>query len=296
MRLRCLGLAAAIFLAGSPGLGQTSPAEVEVGDRFLISLHHESESSTSDGSGSSSSSGGHQIMERVLAVYEQGIALEYDFPPDTSDEDRKREWEFPLQVFRPSDGEMRLLNRHALEKRRGEWLKRAGWTDQICGDWIFTWNAFYINCDPEKAVESITPFGLRFLHIEDGMSFTDPLAAAPGEIKKIDSEPSGDSFSVQLQIDPEAVRKERAQSDVVVAKFSGKTVTFEEALEARRNETIDGTMTIRFDTDVSGDVVRRIKSIELKTTDQEGVIETERLTKTTSRQPLSKDATGGLLE
>ena len=105
----------------------------------------------------------------MIAARDTGIELEYDLSRDAKAEDRARIWQFPARVFKPSNGPMQLLNASELEARLEVWLKAAGWDRSVCGRWIFTWNAFRIDCDPQsiiKAIEAIDlwSFDLRVGH------------------------------------------------------------------------------------------------------------------------------------
>lgn len=122
-----------------------------VGHQWELVRSYETEQIGSDGS-SSNSSGTDACAERVVAIRPEGIELEYDIAPDADEEERQRQWSLPARVLRLPDGSLRLLNRGELEARLDDWLKRANWNRDMCGKWIFTWNAFRIECDPESGL------------------------------------------------------------------------------------------------------------------------------------------------
>lgn len=93
---------------------------------------YETSRQSNDGA-SGSSNGRDTILERVIGIRENGLELEYDLPKNTKSEDRARNWQFPVRVFRPSGGSTRLLNRPELEVRIEGWIKAAGLTR---ADWI----------------------------------------------------------------------------------------------------------------------------------------------------------------
>ena len=131
---------AALLLLDNDARGESPQSAPKVGEEYEISKSYETSQQTSDGS-SGSSRGRDGILERVIGVREGGLELEYDLPKDTTAEDRARSWQFPVRVFRPTNGSMQLLNRPELEARVEGWLRAAGWTRAACGRWIFTWNA-----------------------------------------------------------------------------------------------------------------------------------------------------------
>lgn len=214
------------------------------------------------GEGSSGSSHDRDtLFERVIGVSADGLELEYDLPPEASADDRARQWQLPARVFRPNDGPMRLLNGPELEARVEAWLKRAQWTREICGRWIFTWNAFRIDCDPQIVIESLAAFDLR--------------SPAP--------------VASETRIDAEAERRRRAEADVVLGELSNKPVTLAAALRERAKEKISGTVSVTFDTapDVS---VRRRKTVTRLVIEGPGRRSTETVTETLERRRVSRPA------
>ena len=86
-----------------------------------------------------------------------------------------------------------------------------------------------------------------------------------------------------MAIDPEAVRRERAETDVVVAEISRKTLKLDEALRARSIETLSGTITVTFDADAVGQVLRRTRVSRVEIKGKDGQSETQTHTETVSR-------------
>lgn len=72
-------------------------SEEKAGAEFRITLFHMSESKGDNGS--SSSSGGHEYLERILAVRSDGVERVFDLPLDAKDEKRQINWQFPVRVF-----------------------------------------------------------------------------------------------------------------------------------------------------------------------------------------------------
>lgn len=259
----------------------------KVGDQYKITKSYETSSETSAGS-SGSSSGSNALVERVIGAGEGGLELEYDLPYGASVEDRARTWRFPARVLRPSSGSMQLLNRIELEARVDVWLQAGGMTREACGRWIFTWNAFRIDCDPELVIETLNSFDLRAEHLIDGAPYDDVGAISSGTLRKKAAGEYPETFVATLQIDPDAVRLARAESDVVVGEIMGEPVTLEEALSKRAKEVTSGTILVTLEADRMGNVWRRTRVIKMETTLANGEHERETTTETVERHPLQE--------
>lgn len=258
-----VGLVAASLTPPADDRGQSPKPLPNVGDEYEISKSYETSNRTSDNLSSGSSSGRDAILERIIGVSAAGLEVEYDFPREASREDRASNWQFPARVLIPPDGPMRLLNEGELEARVEPWLKSAGWTRAVCGKTIFTWNAFRIECDPQSVIENIKAFDLISADIREGAPYRDAMARAPGVLAKEASGPDGDTFSVALEVEADAVLHARANSDVVVGEILGKPVTFAEARARRSEQEVSGTISITFDTDSVGNIWRRTKTTKL---------------------------------
>lgn len=268
--IRLAVLALAPILPTLAACAQPGPHAPQAGARYEITTDRESaEQSNSGPTGSSSDRD--TIDARVTAVRDGGVELEYDFPKGTAPDERASTWQLPARVFRPAQGPIQLLNRAELEKRVDPWLKAGGMTRAACGHLIFTWNAFRIECDP-------APPELR-----DGALYHDPAALAPAPIKK---SADGKTFVVELAIDPERVRKERAETDLSVAEISRKTLTPEDARRAHSDEAISGTIRITFEVDSAGEVRRRTKVTTVKVATPHGRSDTRTVTETMVRRLL----------
>jgi len=219
----------------------------------------------------------------VIAIRDGGVELQYDYPKSATSDDRASTWQLPARVFRPAHGPIQLLNRAELEMRVDPWLKKAGMTRAACGHWIFTWNAFRIDCDPDSAVQIIEGFDPAPPELRDGALYRDPDALDPAPLKK---SADGKAFVVGLAIDPERVRKERAETDLTVAEISRKKLTLEDALHAHADEAISGTIAIRFEVDSAGEVRRQITVTTIKITTPNGRSDTRTVTQTLERRLL----------
>lgn len=204
-----------------------------VGDEVVIRKSYETSSEMSDGSSSGSSRGHDSLLERVVAMREDGRELIYDLPKSATKKDRARHWQFPAHVFQPNRGSIRLLNQGDLESRLATWLKSAGWDRSVCGRWVFTWNAFRIDCEPQSVIDTINSFDLRVSELGEGADYSDVKAAAPGKLVRQASEAKAATFTVEMNANPDVVRRARAESDVVVGEIVQKPVLFETALRER---------------------------------------------------------------
>jgi hypothetical protein len=227
-----VAITAALLLPANNARGDSPQFAPKVGEEYEISKRYETSQQTSDGS-SGSSHGQDTILERVIGVREGGLELEYDLPKNATAEDRTRNWQFPVRVFRPSNGPIQLLNRPELEVRVEGWLKAAGWTRAVCGRWIFTWNAFRIECDPQSVIKTVEALDLRSADLREGVLYQETEARGPGTLTRKAAGPNGATFGVVMQMDPDAVRRARAETDVAVGEIMQKPVTLVAALRER---------------------------------------------------------------
>lgn len=275
---------AAAFLC--PAVAAHGQPALKKGQEYEIQKSYETSESRSDG-GSSSSHGTDTLLERVIDVRADGIELEFDLPKDATAEERSREWKFPARVFKPSNGALQLLNRPELEARLGRWLEAAKWTRAICGRWIFTWNAFRIDCDPQSVIEVVKSYDLTSADLRDGAPYQDIAGRGPGILARKSAGPDRVTFSTVLEVDPNAVRRARAEGDVVIGEIMQKPVTLDAALRERAKQSISGTISVTYETDAAGIPHRRIKVTKLQIKSPDGTSETETATETVERRLVS---------
>jgi len=281
-----LPMMSALLLLANTARSQVPPSAPKIGEEYEISKRYETSEQTSDGS-SGSSSGRDVLLERVIGVRDGGLELEYDLPNDAKAEDRARNWEFPARVFRPSNGPLQLLNGRELETRVDRWLKAGGWSRAACGHWIFTWDAFRIECDPQSVLKTVEAFDLRSAVIREGASYQDIDAKGVGRLTKKVAGADGATFTAVMEIDPDAFRRAQADSDVMVGEIMQKPVTLEAALGKRANETVTGTISVTFDTDPAGNIRSRTKVTKVETKGPDGRSESRTATETVERHPVS---------
>lgn len=259
----------------------------QVGDIYEIQLQRESKTSSDKSSGSSSSRA--SLIERVIEVVSDRLILEFDLPLDTSAEDRALEWQFPARVYRALDGSFTLANAAELKSRNQTWLEQGGIDPSNCGKWIFTWTAVKIECDPESVLQVLESFDLRIDDLRAGAMYIENGALEPKPLTvKQKNNLGGLSLVVEMVVDPEAIRTERAESDVVVAEIMGDPpLSFEKALQDRLADQISGTISVTIDTDGLGRVVRRERFFEIEIRKENGSVEKEEITETVQRELVS---------
>jgi len=267
----------AFLVALAVSAAQPAAPGPRVGDSSLLAMVRQS-AATDTNRGSSSSYDKDALVERVIAVRADGVELEYDLPDGGGG--RSSQWQLPARIFRPTHGAPQLLNRAELEVRRDRWLKDAKLPKEMCGRLIFTWNAFRIECDPDSALKIVEAFDLGS-DIRNGAPYADEAARAPGKLSR-----AGDSvFTVELEVDPDAIHRAMAEIDVGVGELMRKPITPEAALLNRSKEKVSGTISVRFETGADGKVRRRTRVMKLTTVNAEGVTEIRTDTRTLERLP-----------
>jgi hypothetical protein len=274
---------AALVLVSLAACIAIPPSPPKAGEEYEISKSYETSDKSDDGS-SGSSRGRDTILERLIEIRDDGLELEYDLPKDTKAEERARSWQFPFRVFRPSSGPMQLLNGPELEARVDDWLKAAKWTREMCGRWIFTWNAFRIECDPHSVIQIAEAFDLRHA-VREGAAYQDSKARGPGTLTRTAAGPDGATFTTAMEIDPAAVHRARAESDVAAGEMMRKPVTMDAALSERVKERVSGTISVTLDTDAQGNVRRRTEVIKVEIGRPDGKHESRTATEIVERRP-----------
>lgn len=276
----------ALLLPALAAHAEPTPRGPQVGEVFEIRREAKASSESNDG-GSRSSFDRDTLTERVIGVRESGLELEYDLPTGTTADDRDRQWQLPVRVFKPVVGPIELLNSAELQARADAWLRAADLTRDACGRWYFTWNAFRIDCDPQGVLETLEVFDLRPSDLHDGAPYQAPRSTGPAPLKRTASSPQGATFAVEATLDPEVLRRELAEADVVMAEITRKSLTLEAALRVRSAEAVSGTITITLETDPTGVVQRRTTITVIEITEADGKRETRTVTETVERRTLS---------
>lgn len=280
-------LTATIFLLivwSSVARAEIRPVQDQIGDTFEITRSRDSVQRTSDEASSGSSTDRASFIERVVDVRAGGLELEYDLPKGATGGERASNWQFPARVFKPDHGALQLLNGPELEARLNTWLKAGKLTRAACGQWVFTWNLFRIECDPQSVLQTIGQLATVPEDLGDEASYRDALASQPTRLTRTSDGAGGIKFVGEMAVDPEIVRRDRARADVVAAEINRSKLTFEEAVKARSADTVSGTITTTFDVDLAGRVQRRLKITKLDTKRGDGTSATETVTESVERR------------
>ncbi|WP_417592607.1 hypothetical protein [Parasphingorhabdus sp.] len=271
----------AFLLLGLSPLLPLNASERQVGDVYELRLSYKTSGMNSEGQQTSSSSGHQTMIERVIASTPEGIELEIDLP---TDEARAREWKFPARIFKPINGPLRLLNEPELEERLEAWLKKADWTREVCGQWIFTWNAFLIDCDPYSAIRSFEAHSLESSKYFEGAEFMVEGASGSAILETATSEAGEAVLTARLPIDPDFICRQQAESDVVVGQITGEKVTLADATNMRCQADLAGTITETYFPAAEGSHPKRVRVSHLTTTDADGNQTIQKRTETLQRK------------
>lgn len=290
MRMKLIGfrgMVAALLLPAIVARAGALALAPQVGDTYELTLNRDSAQQGSDRS-LGSSHDKDTIIERVIGLRTDGLELEYYLPNAGMADERASSWQFPARVFKPFGGPAQLLNGPELETRVNGWLKAAGWSRTVCGHLIFTWNAFRIECDPQSVIKMVQSFDLRSADVREGAPYQETEARGSGKLARKEAGPDGAIFAVEMPIDPDAVRRARAESDVAVGEIMNKPVSLDAALLKRAGEIVSGTISVAFETDQAGNVRRRTKVTKLDIKKPSGRSETQTVTETLERRLISR--------
>jgi hypothetical protein len=181
-----------------------------------------------------------------------------------------------------------LLNGPELDARLDGWLKAASVSRTACGHWIFTWNAFRIECDPQSVIKTVELYDLRSADLHEGGTYRDSGAGSPGTVVRKAGGVDGETYAVQMPVDPDAVRRARAESAVILGEIMKKPVSLDAALHERAEEIVSGTISVTFETDPSGNVRRRTRVTRLDIKRPESRSETQTVTETLEQRHISR--------
>lgn len=257
----------------------------EVGSETMITLKRETVSKLSSGSGRSNTR--NALIEVVLAKSDAEVELEYRLPPGSEGRADPVEWMFPVQVRKTLNGEVEILNQTELSLRRDEWLDAAPQFRRVCGQSIFTWTAIQIYCETSDVLGILAPFDLWIWTLAPGLTWEESGTIASQPLKLVGSETDVRRYEVNLDLDPEALRRSDAEGKVSVATMTGKPVpTLEEALGELSTTSYMGTLVLGFQTDVFGAVLERTWVRETTKFDPSGQSSSRVSTTTVRRAPL----------
>ncbi|PVX28307.1 hypothetical protein DD559_02265 [Sphingomonas pokkalii] len=261
-----------LLLLIAPASPQSAQLSSRAGETYEITQSYKTSEEASDGS-SGSSSGSYTIRERILTERDGGFEIEYDLPPQSTANDRADNWQLPARVLKIPGRSMQLLNADQLERRLGDWLKAAKWDRSVCGRWIFTWNAFRIDCDPHSIIERVDIMNLDAQDLHEGAAYKDPQAIGLAHLARNVSASNGTTLRVTASVDPEKIKRQRAVNDVAVGEISQKPVSLESALRARSGEQVSGSISVVWEIDETGSARKRTKTTTVEIRRPDGITE-----------------------
>lgn len=263
-------VAALLSLASLSAWAEPTAQAGRAGEVFEIEVTYATRSGGPEGM-SSSSNGGGAYVERVVAVRPDGVEVEFDLPPGTSPEERKRTWQYPVRVLRTPDHRLELVNEAELRTRVDGWLAAWNIPREACGRLVFTWNVFKIECDPRSVLAGLEPMDLALQPVEEGGLYRDPAARAPAPLRLQARTAAGATYVMTADLDADLVRRQLEEAEVGVGEMIGKPVTPEAARAKFAAVSLEGTVTVTLETDPAGVVRRRTRVIEQRQKDGDRV-------------------------
>ncbi|TLY83333.1 MAG: hypothetical protein E6K41_01495 [Gammaproteobacteria bacterium] len=89
-------------------------------------------------------------------------------------------------------------------------------------------------------IKTVESFDLRSADLREGAPYQETEARGSGKLARRAGGPGGAIFVVEMPVDPDAVRRGRAESDVVVGEIMNKPVSLDAALRDRATEIASG--------------------------------------------------------
>ena len=214
-------------------------------------------------------------METLIGKTFQGSEYAYDLPTTATQEEREIAWQFPIKIFKANDGIVTVSNAAEIDARGDQWLRRAGLPRTACGHWYFTWNAFRVECGSASARDMATVFDMGPDGLYAGFLINDPDASKVDALRETVDSANVHQLVAVLDVDPEKVKRDRAERDVVVGEIVRKPVSLNAALKTHASEKISGTKTLTFELDADGRVRKRKSHSLIKVELLGGVVKTQ---------------------
>ncbi len=283
VRLSNVGLVVLVLLALPACVRDAKlTSQDRIGDVYEIRMVRMSETTGNWSFGRSSCD--FTAVERVVGTPADGLILEFDLPPDTTPQQRLRQWQFPARVLRRSDGAMELLNAQELEARSADWLERYDFDASACRHGVTSWTAGRIACEPRSVLAAIEQIDLRPDGLADGAHYTERGALEPAALSAQTLATGGQVFRAELLLDPDGVRREQAQSVLNLAEMMGEeTPSLEDALSAQSGDMHSGLITVAITTDPQARVIRLERTTRVESRYEGGMTETTETTEVFTR-------------
>lgn len=254
---------------------------------YILELEYETATERHGELGGSSSSGGRQaIVERVLAATPRGVEIEYSIPDDPEDVRGNGMWMFPARIRVASDGGKSVLNSDELNSRVDQWLALGEWTRDECGQWHFTWTAHQVRCDIEAVIDSVETFGMRPGYVAEGELIALPGAVRPAPLRRAGTRGERAILVGDAPVDSEELRRQTAETAVVVSGLMGEAKTIDEAMTELAEFNATGTIKVELEVDKDGLVWRREDTTEITVTGLESGDETRHARQTVTRSAI----------
>lgn len=276
-------------IGNNPDILWPKNLETQVGETYEIRWSKSTETVRDNGS-KGSSQNRYILLESVLEVSPTELVLEYDMPAGTSDIDRRRAWQFPARVRLTPDNKMTLLNPDDLRDRNSAWLAWANYSQSDCGQWLFTWVAQVIECDPNSVIDVLKTYNIRRTNLEVGALYASPIGREPVALFRDPFDGDLKMLVATLELDTENVRQERAKFNLILAQMTGEEgPTLEEELQTLQKEKISGTLKVIYALDSRGDVIRRVQVTQMNIVDVDGITEASKSTEIVERKRLNEN-------
>lgn len=251
-----------IFACVLAGLAVAFPALASEPDYVLEQIYRYSSQGLDSGS-KGSGSGRTVLSERIIQEQDGRVEVEYSILGDLDEVRGNAKWMYPARVLVAPDGTKTLLNADELDARVNDWLKKAEWTREACGQWGFTWTAYQVLCDPQAVIGEIEAQDMRPGIIADGQAMQLPSFGTFVVLRKGEQDDRGLTYVGTAQIGSEFVRRQIAQSMVVTAQLNGDALSIEQALEQALSIEAEGEVTLTLIVDPQGLIVKRTEEYEM---------------------------------
>lgn len=249
-----------VFAQSACSVGNIAPLDSTAVS--LIVYESRAQSETSSG-GKSSSNSSSAVLERNIGNREGGLELEYSFPQENVP--LIEAWKFPARVLKVPGSSIELLNTSEIESRLENFLDQNPDVRKLCGETIFTWDAFDIHCNASHVLDIIKFYDLHFGELSEGKLYNEPgmVEAVPLTLKS--SSKDMQVFQANLTADPEHLQTEYETSMKKVANIVGDSfesvISSDLELKDGDKPTFSGTRIVTIEVASTGLVVRLEREI-----------------------------------
>lgn len=255
------------------------------GQLTLIVYESKTESEFSDG-GSGSSRTQNAILERNIGKSSEGLELEYFYlQPDIPENEA---WKLPARVLTIPGISTKLLNEPEIATRLNEYLNKYPDIREKCGEAVFTWAAFQINCGTNHVIDIIKSYNLHLGELYEGKDYVEAGAIASVPLKQKPLSNSNFIYKAKLILDPKYIQAEHEQSMQQVAEIMGKSLDamMKSSLRLTGDETpgFSGTRIVTIEVASGGAVVKLQRETTIKIKGGKEFEETRTQNETLTRQ------------